>query len=376
MPVLSTAKPKLQVANDAVTRSLMSEISSRKMTASSTQHVSTSMTMAVSYSVPKGSIASDDTSPRQAVYTVPPVASTSASTSTSFSNSTGPGFSKKSIYATAVICSVVTMAIFLFLGVFLYKRWKDKRRNEDWLGISPEGGSRASTVPGRGPMARGERLPDEDVIAFNNHEKSVVYSSDVSPPADEKKAFSFSSSFPPARPNHTMLSDPYLAKNTDLSNTAVPLTPSHPGYVPTRPPRPSEQYHFSSAPINAIKRQGSPHNSKPIDPTNLSSYERNLLALTSSMSFDSTSVRSASLKYQMQPVDLPYANQTGNTRKRSLSTHRNQKKDTIVVRAIALWCTASLRSFLRVSRKLTPIWAIGRKSLSLYIPSVLGIRTR
>jgi hypothetical protein len=115
-----------------------------------------------------------------------------------------------------------------------------------------------------------------------------------------------------------------------------PLTPSHPDYVPVRPPRPHQQNLFDASPVKSIQHNPpsmtQKHASKASE-AGMSTYQRNLMALTSSMAFDSPPVLQNTFRPIPRPEDSPFADMHAiNPVSRKPSLPRNMKKDTIVVR--------------------------------------------
>lgn len=241
-----------------------------------------------------------------------------AAESSQAASAANPGFTLTTPVLYGIIGGSVAFAMLLaafIIALCCYKRRKAKRAREtqDWCNTSQYRASEMTFGPGKGPGARGTRLADEqDSLEL---EKSGNFPLG-SPFDDEKQAYPF-----PVTPIYT------AAQNTNYV-VEGDLAPSHPDYAPARPPRTDEQYHFERSPVKPIQHKAQP---------SLTAYQKNVLALTQSMSFDTTALDPAPTVpipplQPSGPNDSIRAREQTSDLQRKASKAKNSKKDTLIVR--------------------------------------------
>ena len=284
------------------------------------------------------------------------------------------GLSAVALYG--IIGGGAAVALIAVVGILLYclKRRREKRDAANWPGYSPDGVFRTSIEgqlpgPGKGPGARGQKIDDEAEIAT----LEKYGHSSISTPIDEKHLHELEYGY----------STPRIPQQQQKEDQHAPLSPSHPDYKPPRPPRPSEQYSFASSPIKTVTHHQPPSHNPPkhthTQSQGLNTYQRNLLALTSSMSFEATPsarARTTTASGQAPARDIavdpsPFADSEGVPQlERKPSRKSDHKKDTIIVRSRlpagnALWLTAIMnRALLKATgTTTTKVIRTGRQCL-------------
>lgn len=282
----------------------------------------------------------------QAVATGSPSYISRASASPKGGNSDGGGLSPVALYCIIGGAALAGLIV-LTSGIICCLRRRRARASAAWPGYTPSGAFIANGTeiavfpgPGKGPGARGEMLRDDASMA--TLEKHGFRASVASTPVDEKHPFPLDIESGPQTPR--------LQQQQSAGQDAQ-LTPSHPDYKPPRPPRPNEQISFTNSPIKTVthnvqlsqhQQQGHARSqSRAVPGSGLDAYQRNLLALTKSMSFEGP-LYETNMAVMIDGVEAgkiarsPFADPAGlPTVQRKASRKLNDpKKDTLIVSII------------------------------------------
>lgn len=243
--------------------------------------------------------------------------------------------SRGALTGIIVGATALVLALLLSAGIIWYRRRRRTRTTVEELSrIGPgrnifESGAESVKLSGS-EGARLSKIEDEDPF-LNGEKGSITTLSSLTSLSKLEKA----SDLDVDKADPTAVRTPVLPSAPSEKSEKVLLTPSHPDYIPTRPPRPTEQYLFESSPVKPIQHNPpnmTPKHASKASEAGLSTYQRNLMALTSSMAFDSPPVLQSTFRTIPRPEDSPFTDlHAVKSLSRKPSLPRNMKKDTIVV---------------------------------------------
>ena len=260
------------------------------------------------------------------------------------------GLAKPALYGILGGAVVFVLAVTSFVAWYLHKRRLERKREDEWLAGSPHAiCGRNSTAPGKGPGAKGEKLPDDDDNQSHGTEKTPYGAEYAVSPFDEKQDYGFGAGRDDADAVQ-IVSTPVLPYNQGFAISHPVTSPSDPNYVPARPARPSAAYSFSSSPVKPIQhhrqlstkaishaRIQSQHGKQQAPEQGMDTYQRNLMALTTSMSFGATPIKPDNpspplpAAQPVQPEISPFADSQTLSLQKKPSRRVDNKKDTIIV---------------------------------------------
>ena len=257
------------------------------------------------------------------------------------------GLAKPALYGIIGGAVVFVLAVTSLLTWYFHKRRIERKREDDWLAGPPNAVfGQNSTAPGKGPGAKGERLPDDDDKLSHGLEKPPYGAEYAVSPFDEKQDYGFAVVREDADAVQ-IVSTPILTYNQGFAISHPVTSPSDPNYVPARPARPSAAYSFSSSPVKPIQhhrqlstkainhaRNQSQHGKQQAHEQGMDTYQRNLMALTTSMSFGSTPIKPDNTSPPLpaaQPETSPFADSQAVSLQKKPSRRVDNKKDTIIV---------------------------------------------
>lgn len=220
------------------------------------------------------------------------------------------------LYSIIAAGGVFLILAFVFACICFRRRKKSDRQTADWYGVADKRFSdSAFGGPGRGPSSKEMKLSDKD--SYLENEKQLDADADATVPT------------------HILSKFPKLGKQSGgVASHEKPMEISkpfgmnfhvtNPDFVPTRPPRPSAHFDLSTSPRRVSARQGTEDDDIDEDDEDEDedAYERNILALTTSMAFDTPRDRHS----RAFDASLPLPDSA------DLGYSMNDGRDTIVVR--------------------------------------------
>lgn len=218
----------------------------------------------------------NQTSPRNEILSNAYISSTSQASTEAAPSSTMP---PAALYGIIAAGSVFLILTFIFACVFLKRRKKQDRQTADWYGVqekyAPDGSS--------GDFSGGQGNKEiQDSDSYIDDEK------DYEDFDNSRAPVNILSKFPKLvkqNPNTTTQDKPMEISKPYGMNFHV----TNPDNVPVRPPRPSAHIDLSTSPQRALLKPNKDRHEEEEDAHDADEqevYERNILALTSSMAFD------------------------------------------------------------------------------------------
>jgi hypothetical protein len=213
-----------------------------------------------------------------------------------------------------IAAGVITLVLLLIFACVCFKRRRSKERQTiDWFGIQEKSNSDpAYDGPGKGPGAKEMQLSDGD--SYMEDEKYGDL--DSAPTASANILAKF-----PKLNNSTSREKPMEISKPFGMNFHV----TNPDRAPPRPPRPSAHFDLSTSPSRVLTRANSideDDETETLDGGDEDVYERNILALTSSMAFDTPRIGRQSRMFDDTETMPDYGD---------LGSNMDNGRDTIVV---------------------------------------------
>lgn len=216
-----------------------------------------------------------------------------------------------SIIAAGGLCLILAL---VFACICFKRRKKHDRQTADWYGVQDKRTSDAAFGgPGHGPATK--EIPLDDGDSYMEDEKHWE---------DEAVANA---------PTHILSKFPKLSKNNVSNEKPMEISKpfgmnfhvTNPDYVPTRPPRPSAQLDLNTSPKRSSTLQEDEEDVENLsDSHDQDAYQRNILALTTSMAFDTPRDRQS--RAFESPMPMPDSADLGSSMR--------DGRDTIVVSQI------------------------------------------